>query len=207
MLYVGDGESIAARFDEDAEVLDWVRSVSGRDLTLSQYLAESYPLAWRRQVLSVASDDPLSVIEAVSEGVIQNTLYGAAGDYLAALRPRVSSVVKARAIARAYSFLDLPYDFDFDFATDQSLVCSEVVWRAYRPSPGVPGLRLTPVTIAGRLTLPPNEILRKFAAEYGEEHSRFDFVDYLEGRDREGRAVPATVEELLATPHRSKWTY
>jgi hypothetical protein len=157
--------------------------------------------------MSSATDHPLTVIEAVSEGVIQNSVYGASGDYLAALRPRVEAVVKARAIVRAFSFLDRPYDFDFDFATDRSLVCSEVVWRAYRASPETPGLRLEPITVAGRLTLPPNEIVRGFAAEYGRDDARFEFVHYLEARTDENRAVPASVEAFLATPERSKWIH
>ena len=206
MLYIGDGEAIAATFDNDPEVLEWVKGAAGRDMTLSQYLQESYPLAWRRREMSNTSDDALTVIEAVSEGVIQNTVYGSSGDYMAAIRPRLANVFKARAIVRAFSYLGRPYDFDFDFATDQSLVCTEVVWRAYRSSPDTPGLRLEPITVAGRLTLPPNEIVRDFAAEYGDEQARFNFVHYLEGRASEGRAVPAGVEAFLATPEKSKWT-
>lgn len=205
MLYVGDNESIATAFDDDRDVLEWVERTAGRGSTLSEYLRETYPLAWRRREMSAASEHALTVIEAVSDGVIQNSVYGSSGDYMAAIRPRVSSVIKARAIARAFSFLDRPYDFDFDFATDQSLVCTEVVWRAYRSSPDIPGLRLDPITVAGRLTLPPNEIVRDFAAEYGDDEARFEFVHYLEARIDEDRAVPASVEAFLATPERSKW--
>lgn len=205
MLYVGDGEAIASTLDTDAGVLEWVREVSGRELTLTQYLREHYALAWRQRESASASNDPLTVIEAVSEGVIQNTVAGSSGDHLAAIRPRVDNVIKARAIVRAFSFLGRPYDFDFDFATDQSLVCTEVIWRAYRSSPDMPGLSLEPVTVAGRLTLPANEIARDFAAGYGEDDARFDFVFYLAGRDSEARAVPASVDEFVATAGRPKW--
>ena len=205
MLYIGNGETIAATFDNDPEVLEWVGRAAGHDISLSQYLRETYPLAWRRREMSNTRGDALAVIEAVSEGVIQNSVFGSSGDYMAAIRPRVANVVKARAIVRAFSYLDRPYDFDFDFATDQSLVCTEVVWRAYRSSADTPGLRLDPITVAGRLTLPPNEIVRVFAVEYGDERARFEFVYYLEAREGEGRAVAGTVEAFLATPERSKW--
>ena len=205
MLYIGSGDTIATTFDDDPEVLDWVARVAGRDMPLSGYLRETYPLAWRRREMSKTSDEALTLIEAVSEGVIQNSVFGSAGDYMAAIRPRVTKVIKARAIVRAFSYLDRPYDYDFDFATDQSLVCTEVVWRAYRSSVDTPGLRLDPITVAGRLTLPPNEIVRDFAAEYGDEGARFEFVHYLEAREEEGRAVAGTVEAFLATPERSKW--
>ena len=67
-------------------------------------------------------------------------------------------------------------------------------------------MELEPITVAGRLTLPPNEIVRAFAAEYGADDARFDFVHYLEADSDAERAVPSTVEAFLATPELSKWT-
>jgi hypothetical protein len=113
--------------------------------------------------------------------------------------------VKARAIVKAFSFLDRPYDFDFDFATDHALVCTEVVWRAYRASGE--GLVIDLRSIAGRLTLPANEIARSFVEDGARENRRFDFVYYLEGREREERAAVAGVELFVATVERSKWDF
>jgi hypothetical protein len=113
--------------------------------------------------------------------------------------------VKAQAIFKAFSFLDRPYDFDFDFATDHALVCTEVVWRAYRASGE--GLDLELRSIAGRLTLPANEIARTFLEDSERQGRRFDFVYYLEGREREERAEVAGVESFLATVGRSKWSF
>ena len=205
ILYVGSNEAVAYRLDSDPEVCDWVRRVSGREIPFSQYLEESYPLAWERRAAAGADEPPLTVIEAVSEGVIQNSVHGASGDFIAALRPRVSLLVKAQAIFKVFSFLDRPYDFDFDFATDHALVCTEVVWRAYRASGEGLDLELRP--IAGRLTLPANEIARSFLDDAEKEIRRFDFVYYLEGREREERAAVAGVESFLATVERSKWDF
>ena len=205
ILYVGSNEAVASRFDADPEVGEWVRRQSGREIPFSLYLEETYPLAWERRAAAGPDEPPLSVIEAVSEGVIQNTLHGASGDFIAALRPRLSPLVKAQAIFRAFSFLDRPYDFDFDFATDHALVCTEVVWRAYRASGEGLDLELRP--IAGRLTLPANEIARSFLDDAGKEDRRFDFVYYLEGREREERAEVVGVESFLATVERPKWSF
>jgi hypothetical protein len=205
ILYVGSNEAVASAFDSDPEVRGWIERVSGRDLPFSLYLEESYPLAWERRAAAGPDDPPLTVIEAVSEGVIQNSVYGASGDFIAALRPRLSSLVKAQAIFKAFSFLERPYDFDFDFATDHALVCTEVVWRAYRASGDGLDLELRP--IAGRLTLPANEIARSFLADAEKEDRRFDFVYYLEGLEREDRADIAGVESFLATVERSKWDF
>jgi Permuted papain-like amidase enzyme, YaeF/YiiX, C92 family len=205
ILYVGSNEALASAFDSDPEVRDWVHRASGRGISFSQYLEESYPLAWERRA-STARDEPrLSVIEAVSEGVIQNSVHGASGDFIAALRPRLSPLVKAQAIYKVFSFLDRPYDFDFDFATDHALVCTEVVWRAYRASGEGLDMELSP--IAGRLTLPANEIARSFLKDAGKEGRRFDFVYYLEGLEHEERAASASVERFLATVNRSKWDF
>jgi hypothetical protein len=205
ILYVGSNEDVALRFDSDPDVREWVRTVSGREIPFSLYLEESHPLAWARRA-SAGSDEPrLTVIEAVSEGVIQNSVHGASGDFIAALRPRLSPVGKAQAIFKAFSFLDRPYDFDFDFATDHALVCTEVVWRAYRASGRGLDLELRP--IAGRLTLPANEIARSFLEDAKKQDRRFDFVYYLEGREHEGRAALASVESFLATVERSKWDF
>jgi hypothetical protein len=205
ILYVGANETLASRFDSEPEVRDWVRRASGRDIPFSRYLEESYPLAWERRAAAPSEEPRLTVVEAVSEGVIQNSLYGASGDFIAALRPRLSPLVKAQAIFKAFSFLDRPYDFDFDFATDHALVCTEVVWRAYRASGE--GLAIDLRSIAGRLTLPANEIARSFVEDRAREARRFDFVYYLEGREREKRAAVAGVESFLATVERSKWSF
>lgn len=45
MLYIGNGETIAATFDNDPEVLEWVGCAAGHDISLSQYLRATYPLA------------------------------------------------------------------------------------------------------------------------------------------------------------------
>ncbi len=205
ILYVGSNEAVSSRFDSDPEVRDWVRRLSGREIPFSRWLEESYPLAWERRAVAGPDEPLLTVIEAVSEGVIQNSLHGASGDFIAALRPRLPPLSKAQAIFKAFSFLERPYDFDFDFATDHALVCTEVVWRAYRASGEGLDLELRP--IAGRLTLPANEIARSFLDDAEKEDRRFDFVYYLEGREREEKAAVAGVESFLATVERSKWNF
>lgn len=207
ILYVGSNEEVASDLDGDADVREWVRSRSGRDLTFSEYLAERYPLAWRQRGLSSSRSAFLSVIEAVSEGVIQNSLHQAVGDSVVALRPRLPKSGKARAIDRAFSFLELPYDFDFDFATDHALVCTEVVWRCYRSEGRWPGLDLPTVSVAGRLTLPANEIARLFKRELGTDRAQFDFVYFIDAREKERTAVVSDVRAFLQTPDRSKWRH
>ena len=56
---------------------------------------------------------------------------------MAALRPRLPAVEKAAAILRAFGHARRPYDFNFDFRTDATLVCSELIYKVYEPGPAV----------------------------------------------------------------------
>jgi hypothetical protein len=145
------------------------------------------------------------VIEAISEGIVLNTLEKASGDYMAAMRPRLDKKAKARAIIEAFGHLDKPYDYEFDFATDHALVCTEVVWRCYRPAENNKGLRFELVEIAGRKTLPANEIAKLYAAEHGTEDRQLDFVYFLDASEKAGKAFVSTEEAFLTSQTRFKW--
>lgn len=205
LLYVGTPAELSAAFDADAEVLAWVKRTCGEDLTYSQFLARAYPLAWAAAKDAESTPEPLLIIESISEGVVQNTFPHAAGDYLAAMRPRLPRWVKAQAIARAHGYLGRPYDFDFDFATDQTLVCTELVWRSYRPLGDAPGLRIETVPVAGRRSLPANELARCFKREHGLPDRQLDFVYFIDALEGEARALVADEAAFLATPDRPKW--
>lgn len=205
LLYVGAPAELARAFDHDPEVLAWVRQQAGQELTFTQHLARAFPRAWADALAAEAEGDPLVIIEAVSEGVLQSTLPRSSGDYLAAMRPRLPTWVKAQAVARAFGYLGRPYDFDFDFATDQNLVCTEVVWRSYRPRGDAPGLRFDTVSVAGRQTLPANELARCFQREHGRPDRQLDFVAFVDALEGERRALLADEAAFLLTPDRPKW--
>jgi len=205
VLYVGKPGEFDAYFDTP-EVRAHLKKLSGEDLSLGEYIESRFPAAWREHRL-VEDGKPRRVIEAISEGVVLNTLEHAGGDYLAALRPRLDRLAKAQAMIEAFSHVGKPYDFDFDFATDHALVCTELVWRSYRPAEGKPGLRFPLVEVVGRKTLPANEIARLFAAEHGKPNAQMDFVYFLDGLEQKGQAVVSTEEAFLKTPRLSKWGF
>lgn len=203
-LHVGTSEALARAFDLDPEVTAWVQGQGEPRYT--EYLKHHFPIAWEQMLRSEAGAAPLVVVEALSEGVSQSPLDHVTGDYVAALRPKLPKLQKAKAIAKAFSFLGRPYDFDFDFATDQSLVCTEVVWRAYRPEqPGEPGLVIPPVTVAGRATLPANQLVVLYAAEKGSAEAQLELVAFIEGREASRAAEVKDEAAFIATATRSKW--
>lgn len=117
----------------------------------------------------------------------------------------MSNLDKARAIERAFKYQGRPYDFDFDFFSDASLVCTELVYKAYQPGGGMKGVSLDLVNVAGRRTLPANEIVKRFDKEVGKPDAQFDFVLFLDGSEAESKVVSADEAAFRKTWKRLKW--
>ncbi len=143
---------------------------------------------------------PHTVIEAVSEGVILNSLtHSLHADYAVALRPRVTSEDIQRAIVRAFGNLGKPYDFNFDFEDSARLVCTQVVYLSYMDAIDFP-LK----SVLGRSTLPANEIARKYVSEREAAERDLDFVFFLDAVPAESRAREAGVEEFCISADRPR---
>jgi len=141
-----------------------------------------------------------TVIEAVSEGVLLNSLTKSlCADYAAVLRPRVSGRQAATAITRAFANLGKPYDFNFDFEDTTKLVCTQVVYLSYRDA-----LSFELQRILGRTTMPANEIARKYANEAGRADRQLDFVLFLDAVPAKGMAIESTEAEFRKSVLRPK---
>ncbi|MBN1123580.1 MAG: hypothetical protein JXA82_01135 [Sedimentisphaerales bacterium] len=205
VLYLGSPAKLEEYFN-DAEVLTYLTGLLGKETKLAEYLASIYPRLWLEYSCEI-DGEPHRVIESVKNGVCIHTLSQCCGDYIAALRPRKSKVAKAQAIIEAFRHVGKPYDYNFDFATDHALVCTELVWRSWRPGEGKDGLELTLVEIGGRKTLPTNEIARLYAETFDKEDRPMDFVYFLDAREKEGIAVVATEEDYRQSYKRVKWSF
>jgi len=152
-----------------------------------------------------ADGEPRRVIEAMSEGVVFTSLEHSAGaDYVAVLRPRLEPAALARAVDKAFGYYGRPYDFDFDFLTDETLVCTELVYKAFEPEGAAPGLRFELVEVLGRPTLPANELVRQWAEGAGAA-GQLEFVAFLDGNEKDGRAREADEATLRKSWRRPKW--
>lgn len=199
-MWLGSPEELAAYFDDDAEVR---RAYGGRFV---DHLAKRFPAAWTKYATPDDKGRPRRVVESISEGVTFTTAEKALhADYSAGMRPRLSKLEIARAVERAFSYEGRPYDFDFDFYTDQTLVCSELVYKAYEPREGGAGLVLPLERVVGRMTLGPNSIVRLFDREYGTPRQQLDFVWFLDGSEEKKTARFATLDEFRASHARPKW--
>jgi hypothetical protein len=203
ILYLGAPDKLAAWAD-DPEVRELVEELTGEPMSFGAYMAERYPLSWLEYQLGQGGE-PIRLIEAIKPGVVFNPLTKSSGDSLVALRPRLSKRAKAQAIIEAFAHVGKPYDFDFDFATDHALVCTELIWRAYRPAEGKEGLDLPITDVAGRKTLPAIEIVQMFIEEHGTQERQFDFVYFLDALEEQQISIVSTEQVFLTTPARGKW--
>jgi hypothetical protein len=190
-----------------AELLDLepeVRAMYGGPFTAA--LAKRYPEAWAEFTSLDEEGHRRRIIEAMSEGVVFTSAeHSVRADYVASMRPRLSALEIARAIERAFGYAGRPYDFDFDFYTDTSLVCSELVYKAFEPREEARGLTFQLESIVGRMTLGPNSMVRQFERDYGSLRQQLDFVWFLDGREKQRDAVWGDVQDFLTSHRRFKW--
>lgn len=203
-LYIGTAAERRSYFDT-REVAAWLAAAGTASGDFEALLQQRYPEAYANS-LAQHHGDPARVIEAVSEGVVFTTLeHSAAADSVVVLRPRLTRLEKARALLRAFHYSGRPYDFNFDFRTDDSLVCTELVYKAYEPAPDYRGLHLPVVDILGRPVTPANEIARQFDSDYGTDRQELDFVAFLDGDERARISRPSEVAAFRDSWRRPKW--
>ncbi len=99
------------------------------------------------------------VLEALKDGVrIRSVSCPFRSDAVAIIRPQLSPGDVADAIGRGFFHAGKGYDFDFDFARSDRLVCTEVVYRSYE---GIGGISFELTRRAGRMTLAAEDLLQK----------------------------------------------
>jgi len=202
-IYLGTPEERRAHFTTP-EFRSWLRTSVDAD-DFDALLKARYPAA-HVTCQQHYHGHPVRVLEAQSEGVSFTSLeHAVEADALVVLRPKLSLVEKATALVRAFHYAGRPYDFNFDFATDAELVCTELVYKAYEPASAFTGLKLPLVEVLGRKTLPANEIVKHFDSTFGTAAQQFDFVLFLDGDERARKAVEATLDAFRETWKRPKW--
>ena len=203
-LYIGTPEERTQYF-KDSEILRWAKRVNPRAENFEDLLKLTYPDAYAKS-MRVYEGHPTRVIESIAEGVTFTTIeHSAAADSFAALRPRLPKLEKAIAIYNAYSYAGRPYDYNFDFLTDQELVCTELVYKSYQPDNGFKGLALPLTEVAGHMVTPPNEIARLFTEEYQKKNQQFDFVLMLDADEKNKTSNFVGVETFKTSWKRPKW--
>jgi len=204
-LYIGTAEARRAFFAE-SPTQAWVKQQGEPTGNLELLLQARYPTTYKQSQTPQEHEHVVRIIEAISEGVSLTTLeHSADCDSIAVLRPRLPKSEKAQALLRAFHYAGRPYDFNFDFATDAELVCTELVYKSYEPANGFSGLRFTLTEMLGRKLLPANEIAKQFDEQQGTPEQQLDLVIFLDGQERKHSATEASLTEFRASWQRPKW--
>lgn len=204
-LYVGTPEERRRLFN-DPEVKAWVTTLGIADGDFEALLARRYPTAYASSTARRDQGRPPRILEAISEGVSFTSLeFTGSADSIAVIRPRLSRRDKAHAILRAFYYSGRPYDFNFDFETDAALVCSELIFKAYEPGNGMMGMRFPVTEVMGRKVSTPNNMVRQFAQQSGGTAPQADFVLFLDGYEKQQRAVESTMEQFRNSWQRPNW--
>ncbi|HAH05914.1 MAG TPA: hypothetical protein DCM05_05180 [Elusimicrobia bacterium] len=204
-LYVGTPEERRKYFG-DPELKAWVSAQGVGDGNFETLLSVKAKSTYGKSREPFWDGLPPRVLEAISEGVTFTSLEHALdADSAAALRPRLSRKEKALALLKAFRYAGRPYDFDFDFATDDKLVCTELVYKAYEPAKGQKGLKFPLVDILGRMATPANLIAKQFDEQFGTASKQLDFVFFYDGNEQAGAAADAKEDEFCRSWRRPKW--
>lgn len=204
-LYIGTAEERKNYFNSP-EMEDWVRLQGENTGDFEELLKNKFPSAYKEFSTIPEEGHPYRIIEAMSEGVVFTTFeHSASCDSLAVLRPRLSNIEKARAVLRAFSYHNKPYDFNFDFNTESSIVCTEIVFRSYEPTREYKGMNFKLKKMLGRPVLPANDIVKQFTDEYKTPEQKSDLVFFLDGHEFKDRAEFSSAREFMKSCKRPKW--
>ena len=122
-------------------------------------------------------------------------------DFCAGLRPRkLSQLNKALALIDALSYLGAPYDFSFDMRNDDAVVCSELVAKAYASSADKHGVDFAVSHLSsGQTMVYPNTIAEHFSQQAHSADRDLDFLFFIKGQPKQGRAHLADAQTLIAS--------
>lgn len=198
-LYVGTPSELDAYFPPEARA-------ATLGMAPSRYLQQHMPEVYAAYGKLDHEGHAPRVIEAIGKGVVLESLETSGhADYLAGLRPRFSRARKLAAVIEAYRHFRKPYDYNFDFSTDDALFCSELVYKALSGADREPGISLPLLRKNGRYMLPPNDIARVFDEQYQTEKQQLDFVFFLDGNEAKARATFNDENAFRNSWRRPKW--
>lgn len=204
-LYLGRPEE-RAHLEEDESIKEWVISQGIESGSFEELLSMKYPKAYKESLGQDETKHEYRVLEAMSEGVVFTSLeHSANADSLAVIRPRLANIDIAKGILTSLKYQGRPYDFNFDFRTDSSVVCSELVYYAYQPTKDKNGIIFPVTETLGRPVVTPNNIIKDFTETYGMDKQQYDLIVFLDGNDKKREAVFSDIDVLKTTWNRPKW--
>lgn len=146
------------------------------------------------------------MIDAVGTGIFIKPVWEwiHKNDYLWVFRTHFSEEKKIRIFEKIFSHIGKEYDMLFNFYSDKSLVCSELVLKSYLPQNDTDEWMKVPLQKIGNVRgFPPHHLIG-FAQENREILYPVFFID---SREKTGENFTKTPEELLETSWRARLTF
>lgn len=151
----------------------------------STYIQDNYPEAYEK--ISGRSN---LIIEGIGKGVVINPVeHIAKVDYLAALRTNLDKDDIFKSLLTSFEYLGTPYDYLFDFSNDNELVCSELVYLSFRPSPNKKGVNFMMGELNDKAFLSPNDIAKQYSIELKQPSSQLNLVFFYDAERRNRKSV------------------
>jgi len=169
----------------------------------SQYIQEKFPSVFQEFQEKDGEGFERSVIESKRPGVVLESLeFTANADSFAVLRVKTSKEEKFKALMNAFLYFGKPYDYNFDFLSDDALVCSELVYKAYQENPDI---HFSPGLVSGRMMMPPNDFAKKFDEELLKKSEKLELILFFDGNEKKGNATEKGADVFRETWKRPKW--
>lgn len=158
----------------------------------SHYIEQNFPLIYQQ----IVGKDNL-IIEAIGKGVTINSVKNIVFvDYVSAIRPNLAKEDLFKSLMIAFEYFGVPYDFLFDFRTDDEVVCSELIYNAFRPRSDKEGLSFFFGEVMGLPFVSPNDFARQFSDEVENTNPAFSFVFFVDYDVKKSAPFFATKEDF-----------
>ena len=173
-LYVGTPEERELKFKNDQTCIDWVKEMGEEMGDFEELLYRNFDSVYH---VNNNHWEEVNIIESVSEGVVISSFEaGAKKDGIVVLRPELSNKEIAVAIYKSFEYVSKPYDYNFDFSTDEAIACTELVYKVYENS------ALFPVhSMFGKPFSTANEIAEYCDANYEKENLKLSLIYIFDG--------------------------
>lgn len=172
-------------------------------MKISDYLKKNYLNVYKK-----LKKKNHRLIEVVTDGVKINPLEKMAKvDYFAALRPNLDKKDVFKALMEAFAFYNMPFDYRFNFSTNDKIVCIELIYKSFLSDNNKKGLSfdLEEYTIGPPLF--PNDIAKKFDEEFDLDNRELEFVLFYDSDKKKRKSVSTDVHEFRKVWKRSRWDF
>jgi uncharacterized protein YycO len=161
------------------------------------------PSAWDQFIKPDSNGDTYRIIEAKRPGVIFTTAEDSLhADSIAVLRVNTSLENRFTAVQSAFKNYGKPYDYNFDFLSDDAFVCSELIFKVYRH---VAGLNLELRRLNDKLIYFPNNFAQRYSTDLDSDEQAFKLVTFYDGSEQMQKSIKKDDTEFAETYKRPKW--